>query len=211
MRKIIYLMLFFMMLTFNVKAQYKPFQFGLKVAPGFSWIETNTNGLDKASGEFNFNWGFVGDFYFVENYGISTGFDVISLNGSYTFDNTLSDGNWKNDVRLKYLQIPVGLKMRTAKVGDMRIFGHVAYGLGFLLGSDITTYNGDVKCINDVKCNNLRSALIVKLGIEYQVFGSSCITAALSLNDNFNDVIGKCSFDHDIKCSSINFEIGFLF
>ena len=98
MKKTIYLSLFFILLTLSVKAQYKPFQFGLKVSPGFSWIKTDMKGLDGVSNEFNLNWGFAGNFYFVENYGISTGFDIICVKGRYLFDSNPmdepSDGEW---------------------------------------------------------------------------------------------------------------------
>ncbi len=215
MKKTIILSLFFILLTLSVKAQYKPFQFGLKFSPGFSWIKTDMKGLERVSNEFNINWGFVGDFYFVENYGLSTGFDIISVKGSYLFDNNPlevpSAGEWRNDINLKYVQIPIGLKMRTSKVGDFRIFGEVAYGLGILLSDKTTTYNNDIECVNDMKYKNIRNALIVKLGMELIVLKSSCVTAALSLNDNFTNIVDGGSFDHNIKGSSINFEIGFLF
>lgn len=215
MKKTIYLSLFFILLTLSVKAQYKPFQFGLKVSPGFSWIKTDMKGLDGVSNEFNLNWGFAGNFYFVENYGINTGFDIISVKGSYLFDSNPmeepSDGEWRNDINLKYVQIPIGLKMRTSKVGDFRIFGEVAYGLGFLLSDKTTTYKDDVEYVNDVKYKNIRNALIVKLGLELIVLKSSCVTAAVSLNDNFTNIVDGGSLNHNIKGSSINFEIGFMF
>lgn len=215
MKKTIYLSLFFILLTLSVKAQYKPFQFGLKVSPGFSWIKTDMKGLDGVSNEFNLNWGFAGNFYFVENYGISTGFDIISVKGSYLFDSNPmeepSDGEWRNDINLKYVQIPIGLKMRTSKVGDFRIFGEVAYGLGFLLSDKTTTYKDDVEYVNDVKYKNIRNALIVKLGLELIVLKSSCVTAAVSLNDNFTNIVDGGFLNHNIKGSSINFEIGFMF
>ena len=201
MKKTIYLSLFFILLTLSVKAQYKPFQFGLKVSPGFSWIKTDMKGLDGVSNEFNLNWGFAGNFYFVENYGISTGFDIISVKGSYLFDSNPmeepSDGEWRNDINLKYVQIPIGLKMRTSKVGD--------------LSDKTTTYKDDVEYVNDVKYKNIRNALIVKLGLELIVLKSSCVTAAVSLNDNFTNIVDGGSLNHNIKGSSINFEIGFMF
>ena len=77
MKKIFLTLALVIALTTSVLAQFKPFQFGLKVEPGIGWAKLNSDNLIKEPNDFSFNWGFVGNFYFVENYGFSTGFNII--------------------------------------------------------------------------------------------------------------------------------------
>ena len=64
----------------------KMFKLGLKVVPTFSWIKSNTKDVVKTGSRIGLSYGLIGDFYFTENYGFSTGIDV-SYNGG-KFDDT---------------------------------------------------------------------------------------------------------------------------
>jgi len=188
MKKIFLTLALVIALTTSVLAQFKPFQFGLKVEPGIGWAKLNSDNLIKEPNDFSFNWGFVGNFYFVENYGFSTGFNIKYIDASYSYNNEkqqIIDCNIKN----QYLEIPLSLMMRTEKIGDLRITGNIGYGLGIKLNSsDKHIDNQGNDLMIDNAFNSLRHALIVKLGVEYYVYKSSCITASLVYNNNFVNI-----------------------
>ncbi|MBQ8223135.1 MAG: outer membrane beta-barrel protein [Bacteroidales bacterium] len=210
MKKTLLTIVFIIALALSASAQFKPFQFGLKVEPGIGWSKLNSDHLFDGKTKMNFNWGFVGNIYFVENYGLSTGFNVKFMNNEYSF-NTNMYGDVTRTIKNQYLEIPIGLTMRTEEMGEMRILGNVSYGLGFLLNTNEKNFdsNGnEVTMISDY--NKIRHALIVKLGVEYYVHKSSCIVAALVFNNNFANIYGT-DYEQNVLLNNLNLEIGFMF
>ena len=91
MKKIIFTLFIVILMTINASAQYKPFQFGLKIEPGIGWAKLDSENPYNNKAKMNFNWGFVGNFYFVENYGMSTGFNIKFINCEYSLNNITKD------------------------------------------------------------------------------------------------------------------------
>lgn len=210
MKKILLTFAFVIVMTISASAQFKPFQFGLKVEPGIGWAKLNSDHLYDGISKMNFSWGFVGNVFFVENYGISTGFNVRFMNNEYKFDNQIH-GEITRIIKNQYLEIPVGLTMRTEEIGDIRITGNVGYGFGFLLNNKERNYkaNGD-EITMTTDYNKIRHALIVKLGVEYYIHQSSCITTSLVFNNNFANIYGK-DYQQNVLLNSLSLEIGFMF
>ena len=115
------------------RAQYKNFVFGFKAAPGIGWVRTDTKDYTGGS-SITFSWGFVSEFNFSENYCISTGINFVFNNGQITYPDLRNEPPSRVTVdrklRVKYLQIPVTLKMRTEEKNNMRFFGQFGLGTG---------------------------------------------------------------------------------
>ena len=210
MKKLLLTIAFIIAMTISASAQFKPFQFGLKIEPGIGWSKLNSDHLYDGKTKMSFNWGFVGNVYFVENYGISTGFNIKFMNNEYSFTSK-NEAHITRKIKNQYLEIPLGLTMRTEKIGDIRILGNVSYGLGFLLNTNEKNFdaNGlEVTMTDDY--NKMRHALIVKLGVEYYVHKSSCIVAALVFNNNFANIYGA-NYEQNVLLNNLCLEIGFMF
>ena len=210
MKKTLLTIAFVIALAVNASAQFKPFQFGLKVEPGIGWSKLNSDHLYDGKTKMNFNWGFVGNVYFVENYGLSTGFNVKFMNNEYSF-NTLNNDTVTRTIKNQYFEIPIGLTMRTEKIGNMRVLGNVSYGLGFLLNTNEKNFDSTGNELTMITSyNKMRHALIVKLGVEYYVHKSSCIVAALVFNNNFANIYGA-DYQQNVLLNNLSLEIGFMF
>lgn len=210
MKKTLLTIAFIIALAINASAQFKPFQFGLKVEPGIGWAKLNSDHLFDGKTKINFNWGFVGNIYFVENYGLSTGFNIKFMNNEYSFT-TLDYNTVTRTIKNQYLEIPIGLTMRTERIGDIRVLGNVSYGLGFILNTNeknFDTSGNELTMITSY--NKMRHALIVKLGVEYYVHKSSCIVAALVFNNNFANIYGA-DYQQNVLLNNLCLEIGFMF
>ncbi len=212
MKKILFTFITLILLTFNGFAQYKPFQFGLSMSPSVNTTKINCDNIDDSYAKLSYNWGFKGDFYFVENYGFSTGFNILNIRGNYSFNDSIND-MITSDIRNQYLEIPISMIMRTEKIGKARIIGNVGYGLGFCINSNQENFDvNDQKLDIDDEFRLLRHALIIKLGVEVNVYKSSCVTANLVYNNNFANVYQKQnSLEHNISLNSLSLEIGFMF
>ena len=216
MKKILLTIAIVITLTVSASAQFKPFQFGLKIEPGITFPKLDSDDIYSGDTKMSFNWGFIGNFYFVENYGFSTGFNIRYINSEYSFDYSPHDSikvnGYDRVIKNQYLEIPISLVMRTESINNLRIFGNIGYGLGFLLNGskrDYDDFDNEVDILND-KYNKIRHALIIKLGVEYSVYKSSCLTAAIVYNNNFVNIYDKKA-EHNVMLNNICLEIGFMF
>lgn len=212
MKKIFLALSVIIMMTINASAQYKPFQFGLKIEPGLSITQLNSDNFDKGVNKLSFGWGFNGNFYFVENYGFSTGFNVRNISGNYIYNDS-ELGDVKCSISNQYLEIPLGLMMRTEKIGEMRIVGNISYGLGICLKeSQRHVYGNEEFREIEIPFSKVRNVLIIKLGVEYNVYKSSCLTAAFVFNNNFSNIYKNSnSLEHNVMLDNLCIEIGFMF
>lgn len=216
MKKILFTIAIVIAMTVNVSAQFKPFQFGLKVEPGVTFPKLNSEDIYSGNNKMSFNWGFIGNFYFVENYGLSTGFNIRYVNSEYSYSysphDTIRANEYNRVIKNQYLEIPISLIMRTEAINNLRIFGDIGYGLGFCLNSSKRDYDAldDEVNILDDNFNKIRHALIIKLGVEYNVYKSSCLTAAIVYNNNFVNIFDKHS-GHNVMLNNLCLEIGFIF
>ena len=62
-----------------------PIKLGLQVAPNIGWMNPSTKGYSSDGARFGGTIGFVGDFYFAENYAVSTGMNFQFMNGKLTY------------------------------------------------------------------------------------------------------------------------------
>ncbi|MBO5848979.1 MAG: outer membrane beta-barrel protein [Bacteroidales bacterium] len=212
MKKIFLTFICVILMTISANAQYKSFQFGLNVSPGINITKLNSDFLDNGLNKASFNWGFNGNFYFVENYGISTGFNIKNINGGYSYNDSIN-GNIKCSISNQYLEIPISMTMRTEKIGKTRIIGNIGYGIGFCLSHNEEHKNIDNITIKEQpEFSKIRNSLIIKLGIEYNIYKSSCITAAFVFNNNFTNIYKKDNpLEHNVMLNTLCIELGFIF
>ena len=212
MKKIFFTLIIVILMTINASAQYKAFQFGLNISPAVNITKPNSDNFNKGTNRLSFNWGFNGNFYFVENYGFSTGFNVRNICGNYSYNDSII-GEINSSINNQYLEIPLSLIMRTEKIGKMRIVGNIGYGLGVCLSKSQEHTNSDNEIIdNEIPFSKIRNAFIIKLGVEYNVYKSSCLTAAFVFNNNFSNIYKNGnSLEHNVMLNNLCLEIGFMF
>jgi len=213
--------LFILLTTLTTYAQHKAVQFGFGGGVNMGWFATNTdeytnNGL-KAGG----SWGFVTDIYLMEGYTFTTGFNVVYLNGNLSMPYQLDslEGNIQRAFKTKYLEIPLSLTMKTKKIKDkVRFYGQIGLGISFLLTArgqdDFTSVEGtklsDTKNIYD-DLTATRESLILGLGIEIPVNGSSFIRTGFRFDNAFINILkGNNSLDPSIKNNGRNNFVEFM-
>ncbi len=211
-------------------SQQKPFVFGFKAGPTLGWMKPDTKGYDSEGMKTGFTWGFIADFFLMENYGIVTGFDVVFLNGGLkmpyaeTDDGQSIPGELSRKYRFKYVQIPVSFRMHTRELGKFRIFGQIGLGTNFLIGAkaddSFTPDEGNAKTEEDLDIYDditfIRESLILGAGVDYSLGGSTRLQAAILFNNGFMDVLnGKNTLDPSLnnKATSnfLALEVGIVF
>lgn len=221
MKTKISLVLLFSLVTVAANAQFPPYYFGLKAAPQISWMRPNVDTYESAGAKVGFAWGFIAEFNFTKNHSIATGFNMLFNGGKLKFPAVQGGdaGSMVRDYALKYIEIPLTLKMRTNDINGMRYFGRIGLGTAFKIGSKATDEftNSAGKTTNSKKANYndvtfARESLIVGLGAEYEIQEGPKLGVELTFNNGFTNILnGKNTVDKSLneKATPNFFELAF--
>jgi hypothetical protein len=228
-------------LGITAKAQLK---IGVRVAPQMTWSTSDNKNTGTNGTRINAAYGLMLDYFFTENYALGTEFSIQSFGTNLNVDRnryssiTYTDNNvvktisniddLKYDYQLRYITIPLILKMRTKEIGNLRYYAEFGYASGFLIRSKADVSMDQLQLtnvnINDPdkedqfeintqkysdKVSSYRGSLIFGAGVQYNLFGSSMLIAGLRYDNGFT------SFTKDDRwstsLSNVALNIGVLF
>lgn len=207
--------------TYTAHAQFPPYYFGLKAAPQLSWMKPNADTYKSDGTKIGFSWGFIAEFNFTENHSFATGFNMLFNGGKLTFPAVQGNdtGSMNREYSLKYIEVPLTLKMRTNDLNGIRYFGRIGLGSAFKIGAkktdEFTPDEGSV--IKSEKTNFdgvsfFRESLIVGLGAELEIKEGPKMGVELSFNNGFTNILkDKNTLDTSIeeKATPNFFELSF--
>lgn len=219
---------------------------GLRAQPSFAWLKVKEPAAPLLEGDgskVGFAFGLMAEFKLSKNYFFATGLDVASKGGHIKslvksdLEHTSTTGDslitvTSSNVSLKYIELPITLKMKTNQMGNFTYFGQFGVAPGFNISSKSDKHiekqavnsNGTVKDlpkddepavsdVNDVdikdNINNFNLSLVISLGIEYPLGGSTKAVMAVTFNNGFLDV-----FDgdpQDVISNTLGLSLGVLF
>ena len=207
------------------KKEHSNIQLGIKVSPNISWLNSNSQDINSDGTLAKFSWGFIADFQFAEKYSFSTGFNINSTGGKIIHSDStaaLGLGSLHRKITVRYVELPLSVKMKTRQFGYLTYFGQIGMGLGMRLsayadddfyatGSNIATSKNDIKIEDQI--NFFRLSMILSAGVEYNLGGSTSLFGALSFNNGFTNIFDYVTPKIDADASSNSFEltIGMLF
>ncbi len=204
-------------------AQYKSIALGVKVSPNIGWLRTDAEDYSSEGAVPGIAWGLITDFYFAENYAFSSGFNVNFHNAkiSYPDIESFNIGVLNRQYRLKYIDIPMLIKMKTNDIGDFRFFGQIGLQPGVRIGSKAkdsfksvtppSTVKRDWRTI-DSQTNLFRISMVIGAGIEYPIDNSTALVAGINFVNGLSDVLkGKNAVDSTVEHMAVPnaFEITF--
>lgn len=218
MKKITAILIFctFGSLISNAQSE-SDFRFGFVVEPNVSWLSPKNKGIESTSSSVRFTYGLSADFLFTERYAIGTGMLINSNGGaiSYLTEYNSSEGRFiarlERDLNVKYVEVPLTLKLRTNEIGYMTYW--FQFGLGVKIdakadeeyeflyrldessGSTVwSTENLPARVINDAEpissdIRTFRTSLIIGFGVEYSLSGTTALIGGITFNNGFNNVL----------------------
>jgi len=138
-------------------SDFKKFKFGFKVDPNVSWMSPKSTDMTSKGVLVRGTFGLVADIMFSERYAFGTGVSILGSGGQvsyFTEEDRASDvGDQKFIVaknrkyKLKYIEIPLTLKLRTDEIGYITYWGQFGLGLGFATKAtvdDITSFRSQL-------------------------------------------------------------------
>lgn len=217
MKKFIFLAFIFTC-GFQIIAQAQnDIRFGFQVSPNLTWLSSSDNTINGDGTNLGLRLGVMGEYYFAERYAITGGLGFAfgqggslkhDTGGNFFIESDLSNPNLNEGdkplddgvvlgYKIQYIEIPIGLKMRTDEIGYFRYFAEIpvfslsfrAQSRGSILGQSIdgTQIDEEELDINkDVTPINFSWGL--GGGVEYSITSNAVLVAGLYYNNNFIDM-----------------------
>lgn len=216
----------FLALFLSLKLSYSQyngnFRLGLKAAPSIGWIKPKSDTIEANGTHLGFSFGLISEFVLADNYSFATGFDIASIGGKSKYTKLKPTKEvYFDDYKLKYLEIPLTLKMKTNQVNATSFYGQIGLGLGFNLGAraseKITNIDGSIVISEnknlDVKkdISFVRASLIIGGGTEIAIMGNTAVLLGFTFNNGFLNMFSNNNNDKNAINNYVALNIGVLF
>ena len=199
------------LLGLNIIAQNeKPFYLGLYASPSVLWLQSDNNTVDASGSKLGFSYGLLADITLGDYYALATGLEIAQLGGkmNWTDTNGTTPTPMMANYSLKYLEIPLALKMQTAKINDMSFYGRFGGGLGVRLDAkaDINA-NLNQTVTSDVQL--LRAFFSIGGGIEYTIAYNTRLFAGIIYKSGLTNTFKQD--DWSVKANALSLNVGVIF
>jgi Outer membrane protein beta-barrel domain len=203
-------------------------RFGLQLSPTFSQLSTLDKNVIRNGIDLGTKLGLVGEANFSENYSVTTGLGfsfntggrLRYVTGGDLLHNSIDSmrifaPNTQIRYHIQYVEIPIGLKMRTQEFGYLRYYGEVPLTLGFrgkgrgdVTGTGITLEDQDIH--KDIVPITLSWGF--GGGVEYNISSSTTLFTGLTYQRSFVDITRNSGSDKSkANLGMIVLRLGILF
>jgi hypothetical protein len=183
---------------------------------------TNSKTAAREKSIAGYNFGLNADLYFSEDerYSLLTGLLITNIGGEISY-NTNSDFQFggatlpsssKIRYRLRYVEIPLSIKLRTDQFKRMRYWGE--FGLTGMVNIDSKgDSNNGVLTKENIRdeVNLFNLAMNVGLGFDFDLGGSNSVTTGFIFQNGLTDVTTNNAFTDKTIVNSLKLKIGLIF
>ena len=197
-------------------------RFGMKLSPNLGFVNPDTRGYTSNGTNAGYTFGLMAEFPIGTsgNYQFATGLNLNNVSGAwketYPYADNLSGPprtrDLETNVKLRYIELPLTIKMMTNEIGYMRYFGQVGFGNAVnirakadiieptIIPATIAGTRPDEAPIvteftelenEDIQddINIYKASLIVAAGMEYNFSGNTSLLVAVTYNNGFTDIL----------------------
>ena len=191
----------------------KSVRLGVKLMPNVGWFNSPDKELQPAGALAGFGFGLVAEFKLAKNnnYAFATGLSITNQGGVLEYQSVAAEGvnptlffnsKAKTDIRLRYIDIPLMLKLKTNEIGYMTYFFNVGVtgGINVRATQNLTlTYNNlNVEKSQIVEKQDINEQVVVGrvlfvagAGAEYNIGGNTSIFGSINWNNGLTNTFGK--------------------
>ena len=204
----------------SLNAQTSRVKFNVEVDPQFAWFSSDDETVEPNGSIFQVHAGLNMDFYFAENYAFVLGVGINNLGGNLLYaDSTefsskgetlLVEPNQSVKLNLQYIDIPIGLKLKTEELGYATYFLQLGFNPMINLNAKASSEDKSFDKV-DIKESIISFYLgyHVGIGIEYKLGGSTALIGGVRWSSGFTDVT-----DNDrtnVTLNALSIHLGVLF
>lgn len=193
-------------------------------SPSVNWLSTNNSVAEREKPILGYDFGLNGDVYFSddERYSLYTGIQISNTGGEVSYHTTTATFQFagvelptltKIKYRLRYVEIPLAIKLKTDQFHRTRYWGQ--FGLTPMLNIEAKGDSNDGQLkktnIND-EINLFNLAMTVGLGFDFDLGGNNSVTTGLIFNNGLIDVTtDNKTFTDKTIINSVKLNIGLIF
>jgi hypothetical protein len=204
----------------SLNAQTTRVKFNAEVDPQFAWFSSDEETVEPDGSIFHVHAGLNMDYYFAENYAFVLGVGINNLGGTLLYaDSTefsskgetlLVEPNQSVKLNLQYIDIPIGLKLKTEELGYATYFLQLGFNPMINLNAKASSEDKSFDKV-DIKesINSFYLGYHVGLGVEYKLGGSTALIGGVRWSSGFTDVT-----DNDranVTLNALSIHLGVLF
>ncbi|MCL2073515.1 MAG: PorT family protein [Marinilabiliaceae bacterium] len=194
-------------LSINLQAQEKGHtRFSLVFEPIISWMKSDDILIESDGPLAGYNFGVKIDRFFGENYAFTTGLMINTSGGKLSYPPVESNSAYSTTYRLKHIEIPLGLRLRSDDLRRINIYGR--FGLSPQI--KIQALGSDGSSISD-EVNLFELGYHLGGGIEYSLGRKNGIILGLIFNNGFTDITKNNGFNDKTILNCLALEFGFIF
>jgi Outer membrane protein beta-barrel domain len=210
----------FLSAAISIYAQSPPIKFSVHVDPQFSWFNSDEETVEPDGSIFHLQAGLNMDYFFAENYAFSMGLGINNLGGKLLYaDSTefsskgetlLLEPGQSVKMNLQYIDIPVGLKLKTEELGYTTFFFQLGFNPMIVINGKVTSEEADMDnedILESVHLFNL--GYHAGAGVEYKLGGSTAAIGGIRWTSGLTDVTSNDLAN--LKLNSISIHLGILF
>ena len=194
-------------IAFQINAQetQRKFRFGVRAAPQLSWIKADYKSIpanesyENGGVSVGFSWGPHAEILLSDQFSILTGVDVNystgKVKGTITTLNTVQ--TLDQTYKMRFVEIPFGIKARTKEIGYMRYFFSIGLSAGFRYRANTefatsTNNTVNVTVLNSNSSsfvNGFRGAYQLGGGVEYSLSGNTALVGGITFNNGLTNLL----------------------
>ncbi len=174
-------------------------------SPQVSWMSTDNKNIDGSSALFGYNFGLIFDNFFGDSYALSTGLIINDVGGKFKQKEILTGSEIVNTYNLKYFEIPIGLKLRSADFRQINIYGELGFSPQIKMKA-VDKLNNSIS--KDIRFLDL--SYYLGGGIEYSINSRNAIMLGLRFNNGIIDITKDNDKDKTVL-NRIALNCGFIF
>jgi len=195
-------------------------KFNVQVDPQFAWFNSDDDAVKPNGSIFHMQVGLQMDYFFAENYAFALGVGINNLGGNLLYSDStefsskgealLVEPGQSVKMNLQYIDIPIGLKLKTEELGYATFFLQLGFNPMININAKASTDDGAMDK-EDIRENihlfNL--GYHAGIGVEYKLGGSTALVGGLRWSAGLTDVS-----DNDranVKTNVLTIHIGVLF
>ena len=204
----------------SINAQSTPIKFSVHVDPQFAWFNSDEETVESDGSLFHIQAGLNMDYFFAENYAFSIGVGVNNLGGNLLYaDSTefsskgetlLVEPGQSVKMNLQYIDIPLGLKLKTEELGYATFFFQLGFNPMININAKASSEEADLDN-EDIResIHLFNLGYHAGAGVEYKLGGSTAAIGGIRWSSGLIDVT-----DNDranVKTNVISIHLGILF
>lgn len=196
-------------------------RFNVHLDPQFAWLKSSDRDKIEPNGSiFHIQAGLQMDYYFQENYAFILGFGINNLGGNLLYGDSAIYMKNNQDIlitpgqqvkmNLQYLDIPLGLKLKTEELGYGTFYLQLGFNPMFNINAHVTSEDGIYEK-DDImsSVNTFCLGYHVEAGLEYRLGGNTAAIGGVRWGSGLTNVTENDGAN--LSPNAISIHLGILF